>query len=214
MVHLPLRRQICAFLYLDIWHFDKQRNGAVATQVTTNGNRIHQGIAEKLTFLFQSLALFSTSFIVAIAVQWKLALITISIVPAMLIVTAVCLAISSKQEARVMRVYSRASALAEEAFSSVRTIHAFWAYSKMSEQYNDHLQAAHIEGNKKSPILSVFFATEYFFVYSGIALSFWQGFRMFQSGEVENAGQVFTLSNFLIEIEQQTADLLSVSFFR
>ena len=177
----------------EIWHFDKQSNGATATQVTTNGNRINQGIAEKLTFAIQSLSMFFSSFIVALAVQWKLTLITMSIIPMIFIVTGVCIAIDAPQEARITKIYSQAASLAEEAFSSIRTIQAFWAYSKMSEQYDEFLRAAHKEGNKKSPNYSVLFSTEYFCVYSGIALSFWQGFRMYQSGEIANAGEVFTV---------------------
>jgi ATP-binding cassette subfamily B (MDR/TAP) protein 1 len=72
------------------------------------------------------LALFFVSSIVALAVQLKLALITLSIIPAMLIVCVVCIANAHKQEARITQVYSRASVLAEEAYSSVKTIHAFW----------------------------------------------------------------------------------------
>lgn len=177
----------------EIWHFDKQSNGATATQVTTNGNRINQGIAEKLTFAIQSLSMFFSSFIVALAVQWKLTLITMSIIPVIFIVTGICIAIDAVQEARITKTYSQAASLAEEAFSSIKTIQAFWAYSKMSDQYNDFLEAAHKEGNKKSPNYAILFSTEYFCVYSGIALSFWQGFRMYQSGEIESAGTVFTV---------------------
>jgi ATP-binding cassette subfamily B (MDR/TAP) protein 1 len=177
----------------EIWHFDKQSNGATATQVTTNGNRINQGIAEKLTFAIQSLSMFFSSFIVALAIQWKLTLITMSIIPVIFIVTGICIAIDAVQEARITKTYSQAASLAEEAFSSIKTIQAFWAYSKMSDQYNDFLEAAHKEGNKKSPNYSILFSTEYFCVYSGVALSFWQGFRMYQSGEIESAGTVFTV---------------------
>lgn len=82
----------------EIWHFDKKCNAAVATQLTTNSNLIHQGIAEKLTFGIQLLALFFTSFVVALSVRWKLALITICIIHAMLLVCMVCIAIAHKQE--------------------------------------------------------------------------------------------------------------------
>lgn len=177
----------------EVWHFDKQSNGAAATQVTTNGNRINQGIAEKLAVAVQAMSLFFSSFIIALAVQWKLALITMTIVPAIFLVTGICIAIDSKQEARIVRFYSRAAVVAQEAISSIRTVHAFWAHDKMVTAYNEYLEKAHREGNKKSPNYGVLFSTEYFCVYSGIALCFWQGFRMFQSGEIDNVGTVFTV---------------------
>jgi ATP-binding cassette, subfamily B (MDR/TAP), member 1 len=176
----------------EVWHFDSQSIGSAASQVTTNGNRVNQGIAEKLAFVFQALSLFFSSFIVALSVQWKLSLITMSIIPAIFGVTGACIAIDAPQEARIVRIYSRASVLAQEAISSIRTVHAFWAQKKMAQKYNEYLQQAHTEGNKKSPNFGVLFSTQYFCVYSAIALSFWQGFRMYQSGEIGQVGQVFT----------------------
>ena len=177
----------------EVWHFDKQSNGSAATQVTTNGNRINQGIAEKLAFAVQALSLFFSSFIIAISVQWKLALITMSIVPVIFIVTGACIAIDAPQEARIVKIYSRAGVLAQEAISSIRTVHAFWAHDKIIKAYDEYLEQAHKEGKKKSPNYGVLFSTEYFCVYSGLALCFWQGFRMFQSGEIAEVGTVITV---------------------
>ncbi|KAJ9638460.1 hypothetical protein H2204_004230 [Knufia peltigerae] len=177
----------------EVWHFDKQSNGAIATQVTTNGNRIQTGIAEKLVFTIQSLSMFFSAFVVALASQWKLALITMSVIPAIFLVTGICIAIDATQEARITRIYSRAAVLAEEVLSSIRTVHAFYARKKMAEKYDVFLQQAHQEGNKKSPNYGVLFSTEYFCVYSAIALAFWKGFRMYESGEVADVGKVFTV---------------------
>ncbi|KAI9801893.1 MAG: hypothetical protein M1833_002207 [Piccolia ochrophora] len=177
----------------EIWHFDKRSNGAIATQVTTNCNTVSQGIAEKLAFVVQALSTFSSAFVVALAVQWKLSLITLSIVPIIFLVTGACIAIDAPQEARIVRIYSQASNMAQETISSIRTVHAFEARAKMTKKYDNFLQQAHVEGNKKSPNYGVLYSVEYFCVYSGIALCFWQGFRMFQSGEVADAGQVFTV---------------------
>ena len=176
----------------EIWYFDKRSSGAIATQVTTNGNQISQGIAEKLATVVQGLSTFFSAFIVALAVQWKLSLITLSIVPVIFIVIGACIALDAPLEARVVRTYSQASNMAQETISSIRTVHAFWAGAKMVKKYDEYLQQAHTEGNKKSPIYGVIYCVQYFCVYAMIALCFWQGFRMFQSGEVANAGQVFT----------------------
>ena len=177
----------------EVWHFDKQSNGSAATQVTTNGNRVNQGIAEKLAFAVQALSLFFSSFIIAIVVQWKLALITMSIVPAIFLITGICIGIDAKQEARIIKIYSRAAVLAQEAISSIRTVHAFWAQDKMAKAYDEYLEQAHQVGKKKSPNYGVLFSTEYFCVYAGVALCFWQGFCMFQSGEIANVGTVLTV---------------------
>ena len=46
---------------------------------------------------------------------------------------------------------------------------------------------------KKSVIYAVLFSSEYFCVYSGLALAYWQGYRMYRSGEVPDVGKVFTV---------------------
>ena len=136
--------------------------------------------------------MFFSAFIVALAVQWKLSLITLSIVPTIFLVTGACISIDAPQEAKIVRIYSQASNMAQETISSIRTVHAFGARAKMVQKYDDFLQQAHTIGNKKCPIYGVLFSVEYFCVYSGIALCFWQGFRMFQNGEIVDVGQVFT----------------------
>lgn len=46
---------------------------------------------------------------------------------------------------------------------------------------------------KKSWIYAVLFSTQYFCVFSGIALAYWQGYRMYASGEIPDVGKVFTV---------------------
>lgn len=170
----------------EIWHFDTQDASSVAVLVTTNGSRVNKGIADKLAFLIQYLAMFVASFIVALAVQWKLTLITMSIIPAIFIITAICITLDAIVESKVMRIYSKGGSVAQEAISTIRTVHAFWAQSKMINKYDRYLKDAHTEGKKKSILYGVLFSTEYFCVFSGIALAFWQGYRMFRSGEIES----------------------------
>ncbi|KAK6352922.1 hypothetical protein TWF696_004919 [Orbilia brochopaga] len=181
-------------LRMDIAHFDKSGSAATATQVTTNGNKINSGIAEKLILVVQAVSMFFAAFIVALVVQWKLALITMmSIIPLTIVIANICIVLDEKCEAVVTRLYTRASALAQEAFSSIRAVHAFSAQEKLVERFDEYLIEAHKEGDRKSPIHLVFFPFHFFFMYAGTALAFWQGYRMFRSGEISNVGTVFTI---------------------
>ncbi|KAK4988078.1 hypothetical protein LTR50_004194 [Elasticomyces elasticus] len=182
-----------SLLRQEVWHFDNEGNGSPATQVTMNGNRVNQGIAEKLYTLVQGISLFFSAYIVALAVQWKLALITMSVVPAIVLVIAGCLSFDAPLEARITRIYSRAAVLAQDAMSSIKTIHAFGAQQKIVNRYDEYLQTAHKEGNKKSLLFGILFSAQTFLVMSGTALAFWEGFRMFRNGEIDSVGTVFTV---------------------
>lgn len=91
-----------------------------------------------------------------------------------------------------MTIQSRAGQLAEDIFSSVRTVHAFWAYSKLSRKYEAVLDGAMVAGLKKGSNLAVFFSVEFFCIYCGYALAFWQGIKMFQRGEILEPGTIVT----------------------
>ncbi|KAK5122831.1 hypothetical protein LTR85_003746 [Meristemomyces frigidus] len=182
-----------SLLRQEVWHFDREGNGSPATQVTSNGNRVNQGIAEKLYTLVQGISLFFSAYIVALAVQWKLALIVMSIVPAIILAIAGCLSWDAPIEARQTRIYSRAAVLAQDAMSSIRTIHAFGAQQKTVNKYDEYLETAHTEGKKKSIVFGILFSAQTFMVMSGTALAFWEGYRLFRSGEIESVGTVFTV---------------------
>ncbi|KAF2156892.1 putative ABC transporter [Myriangium duriaei CBS 260.36] len=176
-----------------ISHFDLGDNGSVATQVTTNGNRINQGIAEKLYAIVTGMSLFFSAYVVALAVQWKLALITMSTIPAIVLSVGGCISLDAPIEAKILKIYSRAAVLAQDALGSIKTIHAFGAQPKVASWYEDYLQEAKQEGSKKSVIYGVLFSCQTFLVMSGTALAFWEGFRLYQSGEIKNVGTVFTV---------------------
>ncbi|KAI9692036.1 MAG: hypothetical protein M1820_009571 [Bogoriella megaspora] len=177
----------------DIAFFDQSSNGAIAIQITTNGNLVNVGIAEKLGLAIQGLATFVAAFAVAFAVQWKLTLITLCIVPTIVIVVAICVGVEIKNEAKILDIYGRAGALAEEVFSSVRNVHAFWAHPRLAGRYDEQLLEARHEGRTKRLNYGVLFSTEFFCVNAGYGLAFWQGIHMYVSGEVAASGSVVTV---------------------
>ncbi|RYP09620.1 hypothetical protein DL764_001162 [Monosporascus ibericus] len=182
-----------SLLRQDMSYFDSEEAGSPSVKVTTNGNLVTNGISERLSIFIQSCSTFVAAFIVAFAIQWKLTLITICVVPTIIIVTGVCMAIDVKNEDKLMDIFSRASLLAEGVFSSISTVHAFWLQPTMAKRYEDFLAELERVGMKKSPNYGVLFSTEFFSVYSGYGLAFWQGIRMFARGEVDEPGDIVTV---------------------
>jgi ATP-binding cassette subfamily B (MDR/TAP) protein 1 len=165
----------------NIAYFDSDAAASVTVQATTNGNNVNTGISEKLTLTIQGVSTFVSAFIIAFVVQWKLTLITISIVPTILISTGICVGIDTKNEAQLLPIYSRAGLIAEEVFSTVRTVHSFWLHPLLSSRYDKLLGDAMKVGMRKSPNYAVMFSSEFFCVYCGYGLAFWQGIRRYQS---------------------------------
>ncbi|RYP43462.1 hypothetical protein DL770_011677 [Monosporascus sp. CRB-9-2] len=182
-----------SLLRQDMSYFDSEEAGSPSVKVTTNGNLVTNGISERLSVFIQSCSTFVAAFIVAFVVQWKLTLITLCVAPTIIIVTGVCMAIEVKNEDKLMDIFSRASLLAEGVFSSISTVHAFWLQPTMAKRYEDFLAELERVGMKKSPNYGVLFSTEFFSIYSGYGLAFWQGVRMFARGEVDEPGDIVTV---------------------
>ena len=134
----------------NIAYFDSDAVASVTVQATTNGNNVNNGFSEKLTITIQGVSTFVTAFIVAFIVQWKLTLITLGIVPAILIVTGICIGIDTKNEAQLLPIYSRADLTAKEVVSLVRTVHSFWLNPLLSKRYDQLLGDAIEVGVKTS----------------------------------------------------------------
>ena len=179
-------------LQQDIAFFDCNKGVSPSIQVTTNANLVNQGISEKLGFAVQGTATFIAAFVVAFAVQWKLTLITFCIAPAILISTTICASILVQQENKVFKVHSNAGAMAEEILASMKTVHAFSASTKLSNKYDCFLKQAKDLGMKQSLGMAVLYSAEFFCVFGGYGLAFWQGVRLYAKGEITEPGNIIT----------------------
>ncbi|GJN78259.1 hypothetical protein PLIIFM63780_001752 [Purpureocillium lilacinum] len=177
----------------EISYFDHGTSGSIAMQATSNGKLIQNGIAEKLGQVFQALSTFVAAFIIAFKTQWKLTLIIICILPALLIIVTGVAMVDAKIETKILRTFGKAGAFAESVLGSVRTTHAFSLHQRMVSKYEKHLQEARDLGGKKSPLYGIMFGGEYFILFAGMGLAFWQGISMIARGEVDNIGTVFTV---------------------
>lgn len=173
-------------------YFDSNDTGSPSIKVTTNGNLVNNSISDKLSQTIASVSTFVAAFAVAFAIQWKLTFITIGIVPVIIMITAACFTADAPVEAKVNSFYSKAGMIAEEAFSTIATVHAFWLQPYMTQRYDELLEQAQHEGRKKSVIYGFLFSGQFFCVYSGYGLAFWQGVRMWVSGEIPEPGQIVT----------------------
>jgi ATP-binding cassette subfamily B (MDR/TAP) protein 1 len=125
-------------------------------------------------------------------VQWKLTLITICIAPAILLITTICSAFLVIAENAILRVDSDAGSLAEEVFASMKTVHAFSAFEALTDKYEAFAGEARRLGVRQSGNMAVLYAGEFFCVYAGYGLAFWQGIRMYARGEIDEPGAVVT----------------------
>ncbi|CAK7202975.1 hypothetical protein SEUCBS139899_005702 [Sporothrix eucalyptigena] len=179
----------------DIAFFDTAGHGAIAASINTDANLAHQGIAEKYGLTVQATTTFVAAFGVAFGVQWKLTLITLCIVPAILVVIGIVVTFDMIIENKVMACWSDADKLAEDVFGSIRSVHAFWAFGAMERSFDAHLDKAraHAKNGRKPALHGILFCTQFFCIYAGYGLAFWQGVQMYHRGEITEPGKIVTV---------------------
>ncbi|KAH7148249.1 P-loop containing nucleoside triphosphate hydrolase protein [Dactylonectria macrodidyma] len=177
----------------EIGFFDQGVGGSISMQATSNGKLIQSGTSEKLGAFVQAVATFVAAFVVAFMTQWKLALIVSSIVPVLILVVGSVAIIDGQVEIKILKIYGQAGSYAENILGSIRTIHAFSLRPRVIAKYETFLQNAFSYGMKKNLLYGVMFGGEYFIVYSGMGLAFWQGVNMISRGEISDVGVVFTV---------------------
>ncbi|RHZ61470.1 ABC transporter ATP-binding protein [Aspergillus thermomutatus] len=186
-------RYLRAALGQETGYFDQGVSGSISMQATSNKKLIHSGISEKLGTVIQSLATFVAAFILAFVTHWKLTLIIICVVPALVLVVGGLSIIDAVIESKILKVYAQAGTYVENIFSGIRAIHAFNLRPRVVQRYAQYLDDAYGLGMKKSALYGFLFGAEFFIVYAGMGLAFWQGIQMLARGDVSNVGTVFAV---------------------
>lgn len=185
--HLYLR----AGLSQEVAYFDAGTGGSIAMQATSNGKLVQAGISEKLGMVFQGLSAFVSAFVLAFVTQWKLTLICSCIAPAIVIVMGASSTVEASIETKVLKVHAQAGSFAESILSSARTVQAFGLRSRLVKDFDGYMQQSRRLGNKKNLLFGCMFSAEYFIIFAGTGLCFWQATGMLARGEVDAPGDVF-----------------------
>lgn len=179
-----------SILKQEIAYFDECSAGTVATKISTNANLIQIGMGEKVgvafqgqascpsrayclqTNLYSGFAMLISAFVVAATQQWKLTLVTITTLPAVVFIVGITVMWDAQYEKQVLEAYGKAGGIAEETLSTVRNVVAFGAKSKLIGKYETYLDTAKAVGLKKGPILGVQYSTEFAVMYCKFIIRF------------------------------------------
>nr|WOF01067.1 leptomycin B resistance protein Pmd1 [Corynespora cassiicola] len=199
-----------AALRQEVGYYDQGISGSISAQATSNGLMIQAGISEKLGLFIQSVATFTTAFVIAFIAQWKLTLILICIIPAIILLVGGVGAYDAINNGKVLKVYADAASYSENVLSGLRTINAFSLQTRTLAKYNVFLDTALKLGNKRSKFSGIMFGGQNFVIYAGMSLAFWQGFKMIARGE-SDLGNVFTVI-FSVIVVASTIMLMGPNF--
>lgn len=174
------------------FHETNLTSGDVSLVLSTHSNTIRSGLAEKFGLSLKSTSTVVTAFVVALHSQWKLALVTATLIPAIVMIVALPGAVDEKLEKTLNAVKAEAATLAEEIFSSVRTVRSLGAEEKLSGRYESLLHKSIRVGVQRAPLKGLVAGLYMFTLYAGYALAFWYGIKLFSIKEAASAGTIIT----------------------
>lgn len=181
-----------AALSQEVSYFDQGSGGSISMQASANGKLIQSGIAEKLGQCFQAVSTFVAAFVIAFISQWKLTLIIICIPPTLVIIVGTAAYLDPLVETDIIQVDAQAASFAESVLGSARAIQAFNLRQRIAREFAVFTQKSATLGMKKNALYGAMFGGEYFVIYAGMGLAFWQGISMIVRGEIDDIGTVFT----------------------
>lgn len=174
------------------YHETALTSGTVALALSTHSNAIRAGLAEKFGLSLKSASAVVAAFVVALHSQWKLALVTATIIPAAVLAVGLTSVFDEKKEESLNTINAEAATLADEVISSMRTVRALGAEARLGRRYDQMLQRAIAVGLQRAPIKGIQAGSYMFMLYGGYALAFWYGLKLYINGEATSSGVVIT----------------------
>ncbi|KAJ3318747.1 ATP-binding cassette, sub-B (MDR TAP), member 4 [Boothiomyces sp. JEL0866] len=172
--------------------FDNTGAGELTGRLSSDMFLIKEGIGEKVPLIVNSIAGLISGLVVAFTINVKLTLVMVAVVPFFLVSTAAQGILATKFQAKIMLLYSRSGVIAEETFSSIKTVVSLNAQRKVKAAYCKNLVQAKDEGSNKSVALGLAIGAFYFFFFICYGSTFWYASALISAGEI-TVGKMLTV---------------------
>jgi ATP-binding cassette, subfamily B (MDR/TAP), member 1 len=113
------------------FHETKSSSGAVSLALSSHCNTVQSGLSDKFGLSVQNISTVVSAFVVAFVSQWKLTLVTATIIPATVLGVGITAVFDSKLEDLLNATNADAATTAEEILGSIRTVLALRATDKL-----------------------------------------------------------------------------------
>ncbi|KAI0673480.1 multidrug resistance protein 1 [Trametes maxima] len=181
-----------AVLRQEIAYFDDVGAGEIATRIQADTHLVQQGISEKVALAVSCLSGFVAGYVLAFIRRWQLALAMSSILPCVIIATAVFGKFVAKYVMMSLQYGAESGSLAEEVISTVRTAQAFGIQHVLSDLYDTHVTKSRAIDSKGAIWQGLHLSFWTFLLYASYALAFSFGTTLINHGHA-NAGEVVSV---------------------
>ncbi|GJJ74770.1 ATP-binding cassette, subfamily B (MDR/TAP), member 1 [Entomortierella parvispora] len=166
------------------WHDTGKQSESLTTRLSSDTQLIYDGLADKVGLVLSNFTTFVAGFVIGFTKGWKLSLVLLCAVPLIGATAAFMAKYTVESASSGQGSYSKAGAVAEQAFSAIRTVVAFGGQKRETNAYVKHLDDAYKTGSKKAIVTGVGNGIFLFVLFSTYALAFWYGSNRVAAGEM------------------------------
>ncbi|XP_065884882.1 ATP-dependent translocase ABCB1-like [Dysidea avara] len=186
------KRFFRSVLRQEIGWFDVNSVGELNSRLSDDMDKIHGGIGDRLSTFIQWTSSFFGGIVVGFIYDWRLTLVMLGGTPFLVISAAFVVRMLAKFSSEGLKEYASAGAVAEEVFSSIRTVISFGGQQKEIDRYSARLKDARKVGIKKGFSTGLGIALTSFFIFFIHAVGYWFGAYLIQY-EDATSGEVLTV---------------------
>ncbi|EPS39306.1 hypothetical protein H072_6948 [Dactylellina haptotyla CBS 200.50] len=186
LVHRVRIQAFRTLLRQDISYFDDERHtsGALTTLLSTETTYLAGLSGVTLGTISIVLTTLIASFVLSLAIAWKLALVVISTVPILLACGFFRFWILARFESTAKAAYEKSASYACEATSSIRTVATLTREQDVLTNYRSQIVAQEGRSFKNTLKSSSLYAMSQSFVFLCVALGFWWGGKLISKYEL------------------------------
>ncbi|KAI1431016.1 P-loop containing nucleoside triphosphate hydrolase protein [Xylaria sp. CBS 124048] len=193
---------------------DSMPPGSAAGTITATANTLQLGISEKLGTLIEYSFTVIAATIIAFTYSWSQALVTSSVLLFILLALSILLPFILKGTGRLNKAETKASAVASEAFSSIRMVAACGAEERMARRFAVWVAAAKRHGQSTTPFTAVQFGLIFFSIFATFGLSFWFGTKTYAEGHIHDVGTItvvlFSVFLLVFSLERISSPIIAI----
>ncbi|KAF9585320.1 Multidrug resistance protein 1 [Lunasporangiospora selenospora] len=166
------------------WHDTGRESESLTTRLSSDTQLIYDGLADKVGLCLSNFTTFVAGFIIGFAKGWKLSLVLLCSVPLIGVTAAFMAKYTVESASEGQGSYSKAGAVAEQAFAAIRTVVAFGGQKRETASYEKHLDDAYKTGSKKATITGIGNGIFLLVLFCTYGLAFWYGAGRVAAGEM------------------------------
>lgn len=184
------RMMFSAILRNEISWFDENNSILLTSCLSVDAPLVRTALVDRTITLLQNFGLVLTALVVAIKLQWKIALVMTATLPALVISNAGQMQFSKGFGGDLSKAYLKATVIAGEAVSNIRTVAAFCAEDKLIGLFSKEVEEPRRKAFARGQVRGLGFGISEFLLFSSYGLALWYASQLMQKGEA-NFGEVF-----------------------